>query len=104
MINDYFKHEGRAKMNNMTDMTAKEYMDTLTAREIEAMKAAIYCAGEEATDEYLLHNIENDYISINTTRSGRDVAWYIDGDDHSGCVYVDTLDALTEEEIKRELC
>ena len=80
-------------------MTANEY----AKQEIEAMKAAIYCAGEEPTDEYLQHNIELDYITINTTRSGRDVAWYIDADDHSGCVYVDTLDALTEEEIEREL-
>lgn len=44
-----------------------------------------------------------DRLTENTTRSGRDVVWYLD-ENHNVCVYIDTLEVLTDEEIERELC
>lgn len=63
-----------------------------TKREMEAMKLAVYEAGENATPDYIEHNIELGYIDVVEGRSGRLIADYMDMDGHEGRVYVDTLE------------
>lgn len=42
-------------------------------------------------------------ITINTCRNGRKVAWYLD-ETKELCIYIDTMEELTQEEIENELC
>lgn len=46
---------------------------------------------------------DNDTITINTCRSGRDVVWYNDNDGKNCCIYIDTLEELNEQNITEEL-
>ena len=43
------------------------------------------------------------YLTENKARSGREVLWYLDQDEHEAAVYIDTGEKLTEEEIEKEL-
>lgn len=49
-------------------------------------------------------DIVADFFTHNVTRSGRDVLWYNDGCGTDCCIYLDTLEFLSEEEEERELC
>lgn len=55
-------------------------------------------------DEDSINNdIEHDYLTIDTGRNGRDVAWYCD-ENRNKAVYIDNLEELTDEEIESQLC
>lgn len=58
---------------------------------------------EEIGFENVLSDIENDYLTENSCRNGRDVLWYMD-ENNNVAIYIDTLEFLTEEEIEKELC
>ena len=67
-------------------------------------------AGLERIDYYDSQNpefiqtlIDDDSITINTARSGRAVVWIIIDDIKEAALYVDTLDILSDEDVKREL-
>ena len=47
--------------------------------------------------------IDDSSITINTARSGRAVVWIIIDDVKEVALYVDTLDILSDEDVKREL-
>lgn len=47
--------------------------------------------------------IDDNSITVNTARSGRTVIWIIIDDIKEVALYVDTLDILSVEDIKREL-
>lgn len=77
----------------------------LTKQEIKAIKAALELLGyydvaesKDTMQEWLA----DDTISICTCRSGRTAACIIT-DCKEACVYVDTLEQLTDVQIKREL-
>lgn len=53
--------------------------------------------------EFIQTLIDDDSITINTARSGRAVAWIIIDDIKEAALYVDTLDILSDEDVKREL-
>lgn len=74
-------------------------------QEIKAIKIALELLGyydvaesEDTIQEWLA----DDTISICTCRSGRTVAWIIT-DSKEVCVYVDTLERLSDAQIKHEL-
>lgn len=59
---------------------------------------------EELSGEHnVIEDINNDYLTENTCRNGREVLWYMDNDTCKA-IYIDTLDFLSEEEIEKELC
>ena len=53
--------------------------------------------------EFIQMLIDDNSITINTARSGRDVAWIIIDDIKEVALYVDTLDILSDDDIQREL-
>ena len=53
--------------------------------------------------EFIQTLIDDDSITINTARSGRAVVWIIIDDIKEVALYVDTLDILSVEDVKREL-
>ena len=53
--------------------------------------------------EFIQTLIDDDSITINTARSGRAVAWIIIDDIKEVALYVDTLDILSDEDVKHEL-
>ena len=53
--------------------------------------------------EFIQTLIDDDSITINTARSGRAVVWIIIDDIREVALYVDTLDILSDEDVKREL-
>ena len=53
-------------------------------------------------DPDIINDINHDYLSELTTRSGRDVVWYMD-ESNEACIYIDTLEFLSKEDIEREL-
>lgn len=50
----------------------------------------------------IIDDYNNDYLSENDTRDGREVLWYVD-ETHNEAIYVDTAEFLTEEEIEEQL-
>ena len=53
--------------------------------------------------EFIQTLIDDDSITINTARSGCDVAWIIIDGIKEVALYVDTLDILSDDDIQREL-
>ena len=53
--------------------------------------------------EFIQTLIDDDSITINTARSGRAVVWIIIDDIKEVALYVDTLDILSDEDVKHEL-
>ena len=53
--------------------------------------------------EFIQTLIDDGSITINTARSGRDVAQIIIDDIKEVALYVDTLDILSDDDIQREL-
>ena len=70
--------------------------------EIKACKKAIDEAGINFTWTFMNSMIESDELTINTARNGRNVAWIV-CEAGNAAVYVDTLEALAEGEIEKEL-
>lgn len=50
----------------------------------------------------VISDIENDALTENVCRNGREVIWYMD-EANCKAIYIDTLEFLTEEEIEKEL-
>lgn len=68
---------------------------------LEAIKRLYNELGVENPD--IIADYDHDYISINKCRNGRDCVWYLD-ESKEACIYIDTLEFMTDEEIEKELC
>ena len=68
----------------------------------EAMIKLLDIAGLEADGETMERFVKDGSLTINTARNGRDVAWLLT-ENQNMAIYVDDLQALSEEEIEREL-
>lgn len=58
---------------------------------------------DSQSPEFIQTLIDDDSITINTARSGRAVVWIIIDDIKEVALYVDTLDILSDEDVKHEL-
>lgn len=79
--------------------------EALSQKEVEAIKEALcninydsVADDEERTQAW----IDDDSITINTCRNGRDVVCILTESDEVA-VYIDTLDTLSQEEIEEQL-
>ena len=53
--------------------------------------------------EFIQTLIDDNSITINTARSGRNVVWIIIDDIKEVALYIDALDILSDDDIQREL-
>lgn len=75
-------------------------MENLSSKEMKAIEK-LY--SELNLDTKSIENDYNsDYLTLNTTRSGKEVAYYMD-ETNCKAIYVDTLEFLTDSEIEEEL-
>ena len=75
----------------------------VTSKEREAIDEALSLFNCDLSDDDIQRWIDDDTISLNTCRNGRDVVWILLEDNNEVCVYVDNLKKLTNEEIKNQL-
>lgn len=75
----------------------------VTSKEREAIDEALSTFNYNLSDDDIQRWIDDDTISLNTCRNGRDVVWILLEDNNEACVYVDNLKKLTNEEIKNQL-
>lgn len=75
----------------------------VTSKEREAIDEALSAFNCNLSDDDIQRWINDDTISLNTCRNGRDVVWILLEDNNEACVYVDNLKKLTNEEIKNQL-
>jgi hypothetical protein len=75
----------------------------VTSKEREAIDEALSLFNCDLSDDDIQRWIDDDTISLNTCRNGRDVVWILLEDNNEACVYVDNLKKLTNEEIKNQL-
>jgi hypothetical protein len=75
----------------------------VTSKEREAIDEALSTFNYNLSDDDIQRWINDDTISLNTCRNGRDVVWILLEDNNEVCVYVDNLKKLTNEEIKNQL-
>ena len=75
----------------------------VTSKEREAIDEALSLFNCDLSDDDIQRWIDDDTISLNTCRNGRDVVWILLEDNNGVCVYVDNLKKLTNEEIKNQL-
>lgn len=75
----------------------------ITNKEREAIVEALSLFNCNLSDDDIQRWIDDDTISLNTCRNGRDVVWILLEDNREACVYVDNLKKLTNEEIKNQL-
>jgi len=75
----------------------------VTSKEREAIDEALSLFDRDLSDDDIQRWIDDDTISLNTCRNGRDVVWILLEDSNEACVYVDNLKKLTNEEIKNQL-
>lgn len=75
----------------------------VTSKEREAIDEALSLFDCDLSDDDIQRWIDDDTISLNTCRNGRDVVWILLEDNNEACVYVDNLKKLTNEEIKNQL-
>lgn len=75
----------------------------VTSKEREAIDEALSTFNYNLSDDDIQRWINDDTISLNTCRNGRDVVWILLEDNNEACVYVDNLKKLTNEEIKNQL-
>lgn len=75
----------------------------VTSKEREAIVEALSLFNCNLSDDDIQRWIDDDTISLNTCRNGRDVVWILLEDNNEACVYVDNLKKLTNEEIKNQL-
>lgn len=94
--------EGRIIMNNNTFENVID--DIFGENEKEACKAVLEDVNDGRSTTFdLLALPDDDILSIHVGRSGREIAWYYDGERESAR-YIDTKQRLTAEEIENELC
>lgn len=74
-----------------------------TSKEREAIDEALSFFNCDLSGDDIQSWIDDDTISLNTCRNGRDVVWILLEDNGEACVYVDSLKKLTDEEIKEQL-
>lgn len=75
----------------------------VTSKEREAIDEALSLFNCDLSDGDIQRWIDDDTISLNTCRNGRDVVWILLEDNNEVCVYVDNLKKLTNEDIKNQL-
>lgn len=75
----------------------------VTSKEREAIDEALSLFNCDLSDDDIQRWIDDDTISLNTCRNGRDVVWILLENNNEVCVYVDNLKKLTNEEIKNQL-
>lgn len=75
----------------------------VTSKEREAIDEALSLFNCDLSDDDIQRWIDDDTISLNTCRNGRDVVWILLEDNNEVCVYVNNLKKLTNEEIKNQL-
>lgn len=75
----------------------------VTSKEREAIDEALSTFNYNLSDDDIQRWINDDTISLNTCRNGRDIVWILLKDNNEVCVYVDNLKKLTNEEIKNQL-
>lgn len=75
----------------------------VTSKEREAIDEVLSLFDRDLSDDDIQRWIDDDTISLNTCRNGRDVVWILLEDSNEACVYVDNLKKLTNEEIKNQL-
>ena len=76
-------------------------MKNFTEKEARAMVKLLDIAGLEADGDWE-RLFKDGSLTINTARNGRDVAWLLT-ENQNMAIYVDDLQALSEEEIESEL-
>lgn len=75
----------------------------VTSKERKAIDEALDCLLLSLSDDAIQRWIDNDTISLNTCRNGRDVVWILLEDNREACIYVDNLKSLTSAEIEEQL-
>lgn len=75
----------------------------VTSKEREAIDEALSLFNCDLSDDDIQRWIDDDTISLNTCRNGRDVVWILLENNNEACIYVDNLEKLTNEEIKNQL-
>ena len=71
--------------------------------EREAIVTALSEINYELDNNDIQQWINDDTITLNTCRNGKDVVWIIT-ENKEVCVYIDDLSVLDEKEIKEQLC
>lgn len=71
--------------------------------EKEAIVTALSEINYELDNNDIQQWINDDTITLNTCRNGKDVVWIIT-ENKEVCVYVDDLSVLDEKEIEEQLC
>lgn len=71
--------------------------------EREAIVTALSEINYELDNNDIQQWINDDTITLNTCRNGKDVVWIIT-ENKEVCVYVDDLSVLDEKEIEEQLC
>lgn len=79
--------------------------ENLTKSEQKAIITGLKYIGyyDSRNPDFIQILIDDSSITINTARSGRAVVWIIIDDVKEVALYVDTLDILSVEDVKREL-
>lgn len=75
----------------------------VTSKEREAIDEALSFFNCNLSGDDIQRWIDDDTISLNTCRNGRDAVWILLEESREACVYVDSLKKLTNEEIKEQL-
>ena len=75
----------------------------VTSKEREAIDEALDCLLLSLSDDDIQRWIDDDTISLNTCRNGRDAVWILLEENREACIYVNSLKKLTDEEIKEQL-
>lgn len=75
----------------------------VTSKERKAIDEALSFFNCNLSGDDIQRWIDDDTISLNTCRNGRDVVWILLEENHEACIYVDSLKKLTDEEIKEQL-
>lgn len=70
----------------------------VTSKEREAIDEALSTFNYNLSDDDIQRWINDDTISLNTCRNGRDVVWILLEDNNEACVYVDNLKKLTRNQ------
>ena len=70
---------------------------------MEVMEALVKMKEElQYTEWNILEDYKNNYLTINTGRSGKDYLWYMD-DKYNVCISLDTLDII-DNNMEEEFC
>lgn len=75
----------------------------VSSKEREAIDKALSFFNYNLSDDDIQRWIDDNTISLNTCRNGRDSVWILLEENREACIYVDSLKKLTDEEIKEQL-